>query len=94
MLRKFWFEFEIDSAFNFPPGIGLGCGITTYDYNDALKMMDEKIFHSIKRPPFKKVIQDVEISMLDEGHVIPNMKNFNFHGIWFPLGYDNFHDIR
>lgn len=86
--RRFWFEFEIDSAFNFPPGIGVGCGITAFNYDDAIKILDEKIFGTMRRPPFKRVIEDVDISTLDQGHVIPNMKPPIYLGVWFPLGYD------
>ena len=86
--KRCWFEFEIDAAFNFPPGIGIGCGVTAVDYNDAVKILDEKVFHSIKRPSFKKVIEDVDISTLDQRHVIPNMKPPVNRGVWFPLGYD------
>jgi len=86
--RRFWFEFEIDSTFNFPPGIGFGCGITAFNYDDATKILDEKIFATIKRPPFKRVVEDVDIRTLDQGHVIPNMKPPIYRGVWFPLGYD------
>jgi len=88
MYRRFWFEFEIDSASNFPPGIGFGCGITAFSYDDAIKILDEKIFATIRRPPFKRVIEDVDIRTLDQGHVIPNMKPPIYRGVWFPLGYN------
>ncbi len=85
---RFWFEFEIETAFKYPPGIGIGCGVTALAYDDALKIMDEKIFFSIKRPPIKKTIENVDIRELDQGHVVPNMKPPNYRGVWFPLGYD------
>ena len=88
MYKRFWFEFEIDIAFNLPPGIGIGCGITAFNFDDALRIMDENIFVEIKRPPFKKIIEDVDIRQLDQGHVIPNMKPPIYRGIWFPMGYD------
>lgn len=85
---RFWFEFDIDSVFNFPAGIGIGCGVTAFDYDDAIKIMEDKIFFKIKRPVIKKVIEDVDIRTLDQGHVIPNMHPPNNRGIWFPLGYE------
>ena len=87
-MDRYWFEFDIDSAFNFPPGIGIGCGVTAYSYEDAIKILDEKVFRLVKRPPFKKVVNHVDISKLDQGHVISNMKPPNYRGVWFPLGYD------
>lgn len=87
-MYRFWFEFEIDSAFDFPPGIGVGCGVSAHNYEDAIKILDEKVFNIIKRPPFKKVIENIDVSSIDKGHVIPNMKSPISRGIWFPLGYD------
>lgn len=86
--RRFWFEFDIEKAFNFLPRIGYGWGITVMDYNDAVKIMDEKIFSKIERPTFKKVIENVDICELDQGHVIPNMNPTLYRGIWFHIGYD------
>jgi len=88
LYKRFWFEFKIDSVFNYPPGIGLGCGVTAIDYDDAVKILDQKVFNVIGRPPFKKVIEDVDIRELDQGHVIPNMSPPIYRGIWYPLGYD------
>ena len=87
-MKRYWFEFNIKSAFEFPPGVGHGCGVTAYDYNDAIRILDEKVFHIIKRPPFKNVIENVDISTLDQGHVISNMKAPIYYGVRFPLGYD------
>jgi hypothetical protein len=33
--------------------------------------MDEKIFTDTKRPPFSKVVENVDIRTLDQGHVTP-----------------------
>lgn len=86
--RRYWFEFEIEIAFNFPTGIAIGCGVTALSYDDAIEIIDNKVFNKIKRPPIKQVIEDVDIRKLDQGHVIPNMKPPIYRGIWFPLGYD------
>jgi hypothetical protein len=88
MFKRYWFEFDIDTVFNCPPGISWGCGITAYDLNDAIRILDDKIFSKITRPPFKKVVENVNIQTLDAGHVIPNMKPPINRGVWFPIGYD------
>ena len=88
MTRRFWFEFEIDGVSKLPPGLIMGCGITAFSLNDAIAIMDEKIFFEVKRPPFKKIVEDVDIRNLDQNHVIPNMKPPIYRGVWFPLGYD------
>lgn len=88
ILKRYWFEFEIESVFKVPGGIGLGCGVCAFSEDDAIRIMDEKIFTEIKRPPILKVIEDVDIRKLDQGHVIPNMLPPVYRGIWYPLGYD------
>jgi len=87
MYTRFWFEFDIESAFNFPPGIGIGCGVTALNYDDATNLMNKNIFFEIPMPTIKRVVEDVDIRDLDQGHVIPNMKHPVGRGIWFPLGY-------
>jgi hypothetical protein len=32
-----------------------------------------------------KVIEDIDIRLLDQGHVIPNMGVVTFKGIWYPI---------
>lgn len=86
--KRFWIEFEIDNVFSFPAGIGIGCGVTAIDYNDALALIDSKIFSNMIRPNIKNVIENVDIRRLDHDHVIPNMNPPNDRGIWFPLGYE------
>jgi hypothetical protein len=87
-LKKYWFEFEIDKAVNYPMGIGIGCGVTAIDYKDAIKIMEEKIFKKIKSPRILKTIENIHISKLDQEYVIPNMGAVIYRGIWFPLGYE------
>jgi hypothetical protein len=31
-----------------------------------------------------EVIEDIDISLLDQNHVIPNMGVVTFKGVWFP----------
>ncbi len=60
-LKRYWFEFDIPSAFGFKMGIGSGCGVTAYGYEDAIALMGEKIFTEAKRPPFTKELENVDI---------------------------------
>ena len=39
-------------------------------------------------PIIKRMIENVDIRELDQGHVVPNMKPPNWRGVWFPLGYN------
>lgn len=87
-LIRYWFEFDIKIDINYPPGIVIGCGITAFNIEDAYKLLDEKIFISIKRPAIIKTIEHVNISKLDQNHIVHNMGLTNHRGIWFPLGYE------
>jgi len=85
---RYWFEFDIKSFLDCPPGTGIGCGVSAIDYNDALGILQRKIFRGEKIPPIKSVQENVDIRSLDQGHVIPNMRSPHSRGIWFPLGYE------
>jgi hypothetical protein len=87
MLRRYWFRFDPKGVGEFPPGVAMGCGVSAYNYDDALRILRKKVFHCDLLPPILRCIQDVDISKLDEGHVRPNMGVVTERGVWFPLGY-------
>jgi hypothetical protein len=60
--------------------------VTAYSYEDALSLLKEKVFEGTE-PPIIDVVPDVDISELDQNHVIPNMGVPVWRGVWFPLGY-------
>ncbi|MDE1461026.1 hypothetical protein [Spartinivicinus poritis] len=86
-LHRFWFRFDFKLDDGSPPGLLMGCGVTAYNYDDALELLKSKVFKDIVPPP-KSVEEDVDVSTLDTGHVLPNMGNVTVRGIWFPLGYE------
>jgi hypothetical protein len=81
---RYWFEFEN----NVPYGMKIGCGVTAYSYSDALNILKDKVFKDSSQFQIKRVIEDVDVSTLDPGHVLPNMSPPNLRGIWFPQGYN------
>jgi hypothetical protein len=83
MLKRFWFKFSSLSL----SSLNLGCGVTAYDYNDALELLSDKIFIGREMPKIAEVIEDVDVSTLDKNHVIPNMEARVIRGVWFPKGY-------
>lgn len=89
LYRRFWFEFEINSAFNVLFGIGYGCGETAIDLDDAIAMMNRKIFTEIKMPPIKRIVENENIRTLDHGHIISGLKPPIYRETWFPMGYDH-----
>jgi hypothetical protein len=84
-LIRYWFEFEG----NIPIGFNLGCGVTAWNYEDALNILKERVFKDIPIPNIKKLQTEVDVSLLDAGHVLPNMLPANVRGIWFPMGYNH-----
>lgn len=86
-LHRYWIEFDIDALSNLPIGVGLGCGVTAYDRDDALRLVEERVFRGQALPNVKSINENVDISQLDAGHVRPNMLNPLPRGIWFPAGY-------
>ncbi|MBS1521796.1 MAG: hypothetical protein JST50_12415 [Bacteroidetes bacterium] len=83
-LTRFWFEFDKD---NRPMSVGLGCGVTGWSYDDAINILKQTIFKDIPFPQIKNVDENVDVSTLDKGHVLPNMLPPSERGIWYPIGY-------
>ncbi len=86
-LHRFWFRFGVDHT-KLPLGLGPGCGVTAYDYDDAKAILIERVFRGASLPPIVEYIEDVDVSTLDSGHVLPNMASPHERGVWFPQGYD------
>jgi len=71
MLRRFWFEFDptelvagqdgewpVPSCFDYLPQ---GCGITAYDYQDAIGLLRKRVIREEDMPRFSRVIEDVDV---------------------------------
>jgi hypothetical protein len=86
-MKRYWFEFDFTDIKEIPAGVIIGCGVTGDGYDDALNILKEKVFQKEQIPEIKKVVEDVDVSLLDKGHVLPNMLPPNMRGVWFPLGY-------
>jgi hypothetical protein len=82
MLRRYWFQFQKCDQ---PSILNLGCGVTAFDEADAIRLIQEKVFPHYGVREIKKVVVDVDIRTLDEGHVRPNMASPVVRGVWFPL---------
>ena len=84
-MKRYWFEFEDD---HIPVGLKLGCGLTAFDYEDAVQILNRKVFKGRVIPIPNKVIEDIDVSTLDALHVLLNMAAPNVRGIWYPLGFN------
>jgi hypothetical protein len=88
-LQRFWFEFDLSDyaqKHNLPAITKGDCGVTALNEADALLLMEEHIFPN-GLPRITTLIEDVDVSTLDRGHVLPNMGNVLVRGIWYPLGF-------
>ena len=89
MLTRYWIEFKYDKPSDLPYGFCNGCGITAFDFNDALKIIQEKIFKNASIPELKAKTENIDIRTLDAGHVLPNMLSPDKRGVWFPMGFQD-----
>lgn len=87
-LIRYWFTFDFSDyeMTEIPAGTLLGCGITAFDKEDALILLNSLVFNG-KEMPIKTIVENVDITSLDQGHVIPNMNPPIYRGVWFPLGF-------
>jgi hypothetical protein len=74
-LRRFWF----------PLSPGLGIGVTEFSeeeaYRQAERIRREAFPNSSMAPP----IRDVDVSTLDDKHVLPNAGPSAVRGVWYPF---------
>jgi len=88
LLTRYWFEFVSKPGEVSPCGTVSGLGVTAYSYDDAIAIITAKIFTDNNMPEIKTCIENIDVSTLDKGHVLPNIGPSNFRGIWFPKGLD------
>jgi hypothetical protein len=88
VVRRFWIEFESPRLGEHGhPAIKMaGCGVTASDLEDALSLLKQHVFPT-GLPSIGGLVEDVDVSTLDQGHVLPNMGNVLVRGIWFPVGF-------
>ena len=83
---RYWFEFyETKDIYSL--GLQLGCGVTAFNKEDAIKIIEETIFIHKELPAIKKCIENIDMRNLDQGQVVANMWAPNFRGIWYPIGF-------
>jgi hypothetical protein len=86
MLRRYWFEFDLSNSGGAGANWEQGCGVTAFDDADATDLLKDRVFNGCDLPPIRNVIEDVDVSTLDDKYVRPNMDIPVFRGVWFPMG--------
>jgi hypothetical protein len=80
-LTRYWFTF---AKLAIPTPLKLGCGVTAFSHEDAVEILKNTVFLGRSMPHIENMIENVDVSTLDQGHVIPNMLPPNIRGVWFP----------
>ncbi|HEX7846390.1 MAG TPA: hypothetical protein VF476_11375 [Chitinophagaceae bacterium] len=85
LLKRYWFIIYPEDKFG-PRNIGA----TAFSINEAKNL----VFETLRKLAWShitinvldnaEVIEEIDIQLLDQGHVIPNMGPVNFKGVWFP----------
>jgi hypothetical protein len=79
-MTRYWLTFpQLDT----PHPINLGCGVTGRDYDDALLLIRAS-FSDLRLWPPRTVTENIDVSTLDAGHVLPNLGNVFERGVWWP----------
>ena len=87
-MHVYWIRFKKQAGDTYSLVSSLACGVTAYDYQDALRIVRECVFDNAPLPEIEAIIEDVDLATLDEGHVVPNMSLPLRRGVWFPRGYE------
>jgi hypothetical protein len=85
-LTRYWFEFDFAEEERHPV-LQLGVGVTAFDYEDAVSLVRDRVFDGAELLRIQQVTENVDVSTLDPGHVLPNMAPPDSRGIWFPMGF-------
>ena len=90
-LTRFWFKFDkspnetedVISDYHL-----WGVGVTAYNLDDAISLLKELVFREHEMPSDYETIENIDVSKLDERHVLPNIyKAPSNRGVWFPHGF-------
>jgi hypothetical protein len=73
-LRRFWFTCD--------PGPGIG--VTAFSLDEARGMAENALVY-LPGNVITGVVEDVDVDVLDEHLVLPNLGPTSVHGIWFPM---------
>lgn len=97
-MRRFWINFQLPPEPEQPAtGFRLdgdpwswlrrGVGVTAADPEDALAIIHAELGRYGEIPEPAEVIHDVDVSTLDEDHILPNIGPVVWRGVWWPPGF-------
>jgi hypothetical protein len=83
-LTRYWIEFGRAMDGGSAPATARVCGVTATSLDDALALAGATLFRGQPLPPVARVIEDIDIAMLDAFHVGPNILPPQARGVWYP----------
>ena len=87
-MHVYWIKFKKQAGETYSLVNPLGCGVTAYSYQDALRIVRECVFDNAPLPQIETILEYVDMSALDQDHVVPNVGLPFRRGVWFPRGYE------
>ncbi len=80
MLKRYWLKFGHVGK---PHNLNLGCGVTAFSQDDALSLVRAAFPDLVLRTPCE-LTENIDVSTLDAGHVLPNIGLVAKRGVWWP----------
>jgi hypothetical protein len=86
MLKRYWFIIYPDFKYG-PRNIGVSALSISEAKKIILETMTKLNWNHISATIIEnaEIIENIDIRLLDQGHVIPNMGPVVFEGVWFPF---------
>jgi hypothetical protein len=85
-LVRYWFEFDANASREAKSRPW--CGVTGFGLEDAKTILSRQVFGGKGIPPIVKLVENVDVSTLDQEHVVRNMNPPNARGVWYPRGFE------
>jgi hypothetical protein len=84
-MRRYWFILDIDQPYG-----TRNIGVTTFSEEDA-RTFAEQAINNFSWPDHYRLMLtsaecmvDINVQLLDQDHVIPNIGAVTFRGVWWP----------
>jgi len=85
LLTRYWIEFgRAPGGDGGAPATARVCGVTAASLDDALALVGAALFRGQPFPPVERVIEDIDLAMLDAFHVGPSVLPPRARGVWYP----------
>jgi hypothetical protein len=84
-LVRYWFEF--DSTASSAARVTPRWGVTAWTVEDARGLILGTTHFGRALPPVTQLIEDVDVSTLDQNNVLRNVDAPNERGVWYPMGF-------